>query len=46
MEIDQGTSSWRTEIYRIESPAPKFVTLLFISSPDGSVYHASIMGRP
>jgi hypothetical protein len=44
-EIDQG-SSWRTEIYQIENLAPKSVTLLFVSSPDGSVYHASVMGRP
>jgi len=44
-EIDQGSRSWRTEIYQIEDLAPNFVTMLFVSSPDGSVYHASVMGR-
>jgi len=45
-EIDQG-SGWRMEIYRIEDFAPKYVTLLFVSSTDdGSVYNASVMGPP
>jgi len=45
-EIDQG-SGLRTEIYRIEDFAPKYVTLVFMSSPDdGSVYNASVMGPP
>ena len=45
-EIDQGSTSWRTEIYQVKNLAPKSVTLLFVSSPDGSVYHASVMARP
>jgi hypothetical protein len=43
-ELDQASSSWRTEIYQIDDLAPKYVTLLFVSSPDGSVYHAAVMG--
>jgi hypothetical protein len=44
-EIDQASPSVRTEIYQIEDLAPKYVTLVLMSSPDGSVYHAAVM-RP
>ena len=43
-DLDQGSSSWRTEFYQIEDLAPKYVTLLFVSDRDGSVYRAAVMG--
>jgi len=42
-EIDRA-SGWRTEIYQIENLTPGYVSLLFVSDSDGSVYNASIMG--
>jgi len=33
------------EMYQIKNLAPNNVVLLFVSSSDGAVYHASVMGN-
>jgi hypothetical protein len=44
--IDQPSSSFRLEMYRIENLAPKNVVLQLASSPDGAVFEASAIGPP
>jgi hypothetical protein len=44
--IDQASSSFRLEMYRIENLAPKNVILQLASSPDGAVFEASVIGPP
>lgn len=44
--IDQASSSFRLEMYRIENLAPKNVVLQLASSPDGAVFEASVIGPP
>jgi len=36
---------WHMEMYQIKNLAPNNVVLLFVSSSDGAVYHASVMGN-
>jgi hypothetical protein len=38
-------ANWHMETYQIENLAPKNVTLLFVSSSHGAVYHAAVMGN-
>lgn len=38
-------AGWRTEMYQIENLAPKNTVLLFVSSSDGAVYRAAVMGN-
>jgi len=38
-------ADWHMETYQIENLALKNVTLLFVSSSDGAVYHAAVMGN-
>jgi hypothetical protein len=44
--IDQASPSFRLEMYRIENLAPKNVVLQLASSPDGTVFEASVIGPP
>jgi hypothetical protein len=44
--IDQASSSFRLEMYQIETLAPKNVVLQLASSPDGAVFEASVIGPP
>jgi hypothetical protein len=44
--IDQPSSSFRLEMYRIENLAPKNVVLQLASTPDGTVFEASVIGPP
>jgi hypothetical protein len=44
--IDQASSSFRLEMYRIENLVPKNVILQLASSPDGAVFEASVIGPP
>jgi hypothetical protein len=44
--IDRASSSFRLEMYRMENLTPKNVVLQLASSPDGSVFEASVIGPP
>jgi hypothetical protein len=44
--IDQASSSFRLEMYQIETLAPRNVVLQLASSPDGAVFEASVIGPP
>jgi hypothetical protein len=44
--IDQSTKEFRLEMYQVVNLAPKNVVLQLASSPDGTVFEASIIGPP